>query len=130
MSDPTAPVVAHVASWRDYLPAVLQEPQLYWIGAVNLAVVGIFQSFPLKYRAEWMIQLGTFLVSLIFSFWLIGFSVYAFGISLIASWGATSFYGLAFSSLTSYIRRVLGQSTPAEPLQYPPASTTTIPKNP
>lgn len=119
MSDPSSTIAQvsspHIPSWHDYLPAVLQEGPLYWIGTVNLASVGIFQTFPPKYRQPWIVQLGTFFISLLFSFWLIGLNVYTFGISLIASWMATSFYDLAFSSLTSWIRRVLGAPTCGEP---------------
>jgi hypothetical protein len=103
-------------NWKDYLPSVLQLNQVYWICAVNLATVGIFQAFAPAFRKPWMVQLGTLLVSFVFSVGLLGRAglVYAFGVSVICSALATQFYDIALSALISYVRRIFGMPNSPE----------------
>ena len=92
--------------------------------AVNLATVCALQTLPINLRQPWLIQLGTLCVSISFSVALLGRPglVYAFGVSIICSGLATSFYDLAFSWVANKIRAVLGVA-PDTNLSNPRPST-------
>lgn len=115
-------------NWKNYLPEVLQLQQLYWIVAFNVAAVCFFKKLPITTERPWAIQLCAFALSMIFTWMLLGRAglVYGFGVSLIASSMAVTFYDvfiswivLFLSWVTSKIRAFFGSPDPALSIPRP-----------
>jgi hypothetical protein len=102
---------AQSASWISFLPSFFQQPAAYFILLVCFATFGLAKSFPKTDLYPQIPELFSIIVGIFISCGLkIGDSyVYASGFGLIAAWGASSFYVLAFTWLTARIRSITGQ---------------------
>lgn len=94
-----------------YLPAVLQQPETYFMMIVTFCAYGWCKTLPISRTVTFFPQAVSWAIALLISVGLkIGGSyVYSSGTGIIAAWGASSFYDLAFAWLTSWVSAKLGR---------------------
>ncbi len=104
-------------SFWDYLPAFFQQPESYFVMIVTFAVYGTLKALPPVDEPPWahfcrqaLPQVGALIMGMALSCSLrIGGSIaYSVGTGIIAGWGASSFYDMAFFGLTTKIRNLIG----------------------
>ena len=118
-------------SWWEYLPPVLQANTVYWICAICFSVGYFCRTLPKSASTQLVRQWAILCAGLATGALLMPTSiVYGLGTGLICSTLSMIGYDLVLAQIEIKLRAIFGAPPPSEPLQYPPASTTsTTPKS-